>query len=84
MRIIRLFLSASCDWFFAYSETGAAPARPRTLAGPQHFARQLYTKAMELQPRNWALAEEVAELLLMASKDYADAKALAEFAGYKR
>jgi len=42
-------------------------------------ARQLYSKAMALQPRNWPLAEEVAELLLIGAEDYEDAIALAEF-----
>jgi len=54
-------------------------AREMLRANAFHAARRLYSKAMELQPQNWALAEEVAELLLMASKDFADAKALAEF-----
>jgi len=43
-------------------------------------ARRLYSKAMELQPQNWALAEEVAELLLLPEGDFEGAKALAEFA----
>ena len=54
-------------------------AREMLRANAFHAARRLYAKAMELQPQNWALAEEVAELLLLSSKDYADAKALAEF-----
>lgn len=54
-------------------------ARDMLRANAFHAARRLYTKAMELQPHNWALAEEVAELLLLAAKDFADAKALAEF-----
>lgn len=41
-------------------------------------ARQLYSKAMALQPRNWSLIEEVAELLLLNAKDYKDAIKLAE------
>ena len=54
-------------------------AREMLRANAFHSARQLYTKAIELQPKNWALAEEVADLLLLASKDYADAKELAQF-----
>jgi len=43
-------------------------------------ARRLYTKAFELQPYNWSLAEEVAEILLLNAGDYEDAGDLAEAA----
>lgn len=54
-------------------------ARNMLRANAFETARQLYSKAMALQPRNWSLAEEVAELLLIGAKDYDDAIALAEF-----
>ncbi len=54
-------------------------AREMLRANAFEIARQLYGKAMALQPNNWSLAEEVAELLLLGAKDYKDAISLAEF-----
>ena len=54
-------------------------AREMLRANAFETARQLYGKAMGLQPNNWSLAEEVAELLLIGAKDYKDAISLAEF-----
>ncbi|HIP23033.1 MAG TPA: hypothetical protein EYG79_05490 [Rhodobacteraceae bacterium] len=54
-------------------------AREMLRANAFETARQLYGKAMALQPNNWSLAEEVAELLLLGAKDYKDAISLAEF-----
>ncbi len=54
-------------------------ARQMLRANAFETARQLYAKAMALQPRNWSLIEEVAELLLLSAKDYPDAIELAEF-----
>ncbi|MBL1434918.1 MAG: SAM-dependent methyltransferase [Rhodobacteraceae bacterium] len=54
-------------------------AREMLRANAFETARQLYSKAMALQPRNWSLAEEVSELLLLSAKDYKDAISLAEF-----
>ncbi|NOR60939.1 MAG: hypothetical protein GQ535_00400 [Rhodobacteraceae bacterium] len=54
-------------------------AREMLRANAFETARQLYGKAMALQPNNWSLTEEVAELLLLGAKDYNDAISLAEF-----
>ena len=54
-------------------------ARDMLRANAFQASRRLYTKAMQLQPRNWALAEEIATHLLLPAKDYADALALADF-----
>ncbi len=53
-------------------------AREMLRANAFEQARQLYGKAMALQPDNWALSEEVAELLLLGAKDFSDAITLAE------
>ena len=55
-------------------------AREMLRANAFQAARRLYTKAMQLQPRNWALAEEIATHLLMPAENYDDALALADFA----
>lgn len=54
-------------------------ARELLRANAFQAARRLYVKALELQPRNWSLAEEVAEHLLLAAENFEDAKALARF-----
>lgn len=54
-------------------------ARNMLRANAFETARQLYSKAMALQPRNWSLAEEVAELLLIGAEDYQDAIELANY-----
>ncbi|WP_299723896.1 SAM-dependent methyltransferase [uncultured Tateyamaria sp.] len=41
-------------------------------------ARKLYAKALEFQPRNWALLEEVAGYLLVANEEYSNAMTLVE------
>ncbi|MEX0970512.1 MAG: SAM-dependent methyltransferase [Paracoccaceae bacterium] len=55
-------------------------ARDMLRANAFQAARRLYTKAMQLQPRNWALAEEIATHLLIPAENHDDALALADFA----
>ena len=55
-------------------------ARDMLRANAFQAARRLYTKAMQLQPRNWALAEEIATHLLLPAENFDDALALVDFA----
>lgn len=54
-------------------------AREMLRANAFQAARKYYAKAMVLQPYNWSLAEEVAELLLLSAEDFDDAADLARF-----